>query len=552
MVRDESGQHRQDEILEAMQLIAETLSGRSSFEDKCNTVVRILVNLVPADLVTLRRPDETGDNMVLVGYAAQPGFVYEPPAVVTNQRLISYQYFQNEEVHFSNDYASRPDAYQHFLDIGVRSCAFLPIDSQGAFFGLIYIISKEAGLFTPERVRLLSTIKHSLGVLFENADLYEKISEELDLIHKAQAALSESEARFRTLAENTADLLWEINLQSVYTYCSPNARSITGYGPEEMVGSSQYDFMPPDERDGVGATFLELASAGNEILLMEYNFISRDGRTIVMERNGAPILDENGDLTGYRGIDRDITNRKRAEENLREADRLASIGALAAGVAHELNNPLTSVMLYSEHVLNQDLADDVRKSVLTVNQEARRMGRIVKSLLDFARGSEPEIVETSIVSTIRKALALKSHDFQVNNVNLNDDLLPQEDGDFPGVMADDNQMLQVMLNLLNNAEQACTAARTDGSITNAIVKIGASQSGGDVIVFVEDNGPGISKETLPKIFDPFFTTRDIGQGTGLGLSVSQGIVALHGGEIWAENLPAGGSGFYVKLPAIIR
>ena len=211
MVSEETGQPHQSEILKSMQRIAEILSGHSSFGDKCDSVLRILVDLMPADLATLRRPDETGNDMVLVGRAAKLGFEYEPPAVVRNQRLISYQSYQDKEIHLSNDYASNPEAYQVFLDIGVQSCAFPPIGSQGAFFGLIYIISKEAGFFTPERVQLLSTIKDSLGVLFENADLYEKINQELDQTRKTQAALSESEARFRTLVENTADILWEMD-----------------------------------------------------------------------------------------------------------------------------------------------------------------------------------------------------------------------------------------------------------------------------------------------------------------------------------------------------
>lgn len=130
---------------------------------------------------------------------------------------------------------------------------------------------------------------------------------------------------------------------------------------------------------------------------MEYPFISRDGRIVSMERNGAPILNEKGELTGYRGIDRDITNRKLAEENLRKTERLASIGALAAGVAREINNPLTSVMLYSEQVLEDDVTDDIRNSASIINHQAHRISRIVKSLLDFARHSEPEIIDTSII-----------------------------------------------------------------------------------------------------------------------------------------------------------
>lgn len=340
--------------------------------------------------------------------------------------------------------------------------------------------------------------------------------------------------------------------QDIYTYYSPNARSITGYNAEEMLERSQYDFMPQDEKERVSAVFSDLVAARQEISLMEYPFIGRSGLIIIMERNGAPILNENNVITGYRGIDRDITNRKLAEDHLRETDRLASIGALAAGVAHEINNPLTSVILYSELMLHEDVTDDLRSSMSAVHQAALRMSRIVKSLLDYARRSEPLIIETSIVSIIRTALNLKFYDFQVNNITLIDDGVPTEDDGFPHVMSDENQMLQVILNLLNNAEQACISTQGDSEIADSSIKISASQLDNSVLVSIEDNGAGIAKDALPNIFEPFFTTREVGQGTGLGLSVSQGIVALHHGEIWAENLPTGGSGFYIKLPAVIK
>lgn len=158
-------------------------------------------------------------------------------------------------------------------------------------------------------------------------------------------------------------------------------------------------------------------------------------------------------MTGYRGVDRDITGRKLQEEVLRETERLDSIGILAAGVAQEINNPLTSVMLYSEQVLMEEVSEVVRNSVLTVNLQAQRMARIVKNPLDFARHSEPERRATDVVLMIRRALELKSYDFAINNVTLIEDGLPNKTDVIPQVMLDENQIVQVILNLLNNAEQ---------------------------------------------------------------------------------------------------
>lgn len=545
--QEESEWRRHTEILESMQRIAEIMAGRDSFVAKCNAVLRTLFDVIPADLFTLRRFDETGNSLILVAHTSLLGFPYEPPKVVTNPSLISFRFYRDKNLNVINDYAAQPDAYLPFLEMGVQSCAFLPVGSQGDFFGLIYIISKEINHFTPERIQLLSTIRDSLSVLFENADLYEKINQELTQRRTAQTALAESEARFRTLAENTADIVWEMDPEGIYTYCSPNVELITGYGSQELAGSSQYNFMPPDETNRVSAMFSGLASEGKDISLMEYVFIFRDGRQATMERNGAAVFNENGELTGYRGVDRDITARKLADEHLRETARLASIGVLAAGVAHEINNPLTSVMLYTEQALSEEMPDHIRESIQTVNQQAHRMGRVVKNLLDFARHSEPERREISIVTMLRRTLELKAYDFTMNHITVIDDGVPAATSDSGYAMLDENQMVQVILNLLNNAEQAGMSAQPTPEI-----RVSVLLAGGWVTISVEDNGPGIAEEDLPKIFDPFFTTKDIGQGTGLGLSVSQGIVALHGGEIWAENIRGGGAVFYVKLPTISR
>ncbi|MQG34172.1 MAG: PAS domain S-box protein [SAR202 cluster bacterium] len=545
--------HRRDdraryaEILEAMQHIAEIMSGRDSFVEKCSLVLDVLIDLVPADLLTLRRPGPDGNSMELVSYASRPGFGYVPPELVTDPNLISYQAYCEDTIKFLNNYAEVPEAFSGFVEIGDQSSAFLPLISRGNPLGLIYIISKERDHFTPERVQLLSTIKDGLGVLFENADLNDKISEELSQRRQTQSALAESEARFRALAESAADILWEMDLDGTYTYCSPNVRGVTGYGPEELTGRSHYEFMPADEAERVRDAFSILAGSGGDISLMEYIFIARDGRNLTMERNGAAVLKENKELTGYRGIDRDITGRIAAEENLRETSRLASIGVLAAGVAHEINNPLTSVMLYSEQVLLEEIPDNIRKNVETVNHQALRMSRIVKSLLDFARYSKPESRETNIALMLHRAIELKSYDLDLKKVTVNDERIPVNPEDSPLALLDENQIIQVVLNLLNNAEHASLVGDQPPQVS-----VGITVSDGQVTIGVEDNGPGIPDDVLPKIFDPFFTTKEIGQGTGLGLSVSQGIVRNHDGEIWARNLPEGGAGFYFKLPIIPR
>ncbi len=230
--------------------------------------------------------------------------------------------------------------------------------------------------------------------------------------------------------------------------------------------------------------------------------------------------------------------RKRMEEQLIITDRLASVGELASGIAHELNNPLTGVIGFTQMVLDKDIPDDIKKDMQVVYNEAQRAAQVVKNLLTFARKHTPEKQLMSINSIIEKVLELRAYEQRVNNIQVNAQFAP----DLPEVMADYFQLQQVFLNIIINAEHFMIEAHNGGNLTIT------TERAGDIIkASFTDDGPGIAEENLGHLFDPFFTTKEVGKGTGLGLSICHGIIAEHGGRIYAESEPGKGATFIVEL-----
>ncbi len=238
---------------------------------------------------------------------------------------------------------------------------------------------------------------------------------------------------------------------------------------------------------------------------------------------------------------REIMERKRAEEALRESSRLASIGELAAGVAHEINNPLNTVIGFSQLLMEEDLPQPVREDVQRIYSEGQRAAKIVQNLLSFARKREPDKQYVDVTAIVHRTLELKAYSFKANNIMVSTQL-PEN---LSHTMADEHQLVEVILNILTNAEQAMTEAHGWGRLT-----IRAARSADGLRISIRDDGPGISPEHMSNLFDPFFTTKEVGKGTGLGLSICYGIIHQHGGELWAESEPGQGATFNIDLPIL--
>jgi PAS domain S-box-containing protein len=235
----------------------------------------------------------------------------------------------------------------------------------------------------------------------------------------------------------------------------------------------------------------------------------------------------------------DVSREREEEEKLYLTDRLASIGEMAAGLAHELNNPLTGILSLSQLLVDSDIPPESREDLQCINDEARRAAGIVKNVLLFARNNNYENGQASANEVVKDILRLREYEEKTSNINIVAQLQP----DLPEVPVDKYQLQQVFLNIILNAEAAIKDAGRPGLLT-----ITTERVNNHVNIMFTDNGCGIKKHILPRIFDPFFTTKDIGRGTGLGLSICYGIVVKHGGKISVRSRVNEGTTFTVKLP----
>ena len=260
---------------------------------------------------------------------------------------------------------------------------------------------------------------------------------------------------------------------------------------------------------------------------------------IYLEVATSPIFDSRGEVIASVHVARDVTGRKKMDEQLIITDRLASVGELAAGIAHELNNPLTSVIGFSQLLLDKDIADDIREDLKIISSEAQRAASVVKNLLTFARKHAPEKQPVNINDVVEKILEMRAYEQRVNNIRVETRLA----ANLPEVMADYFQLQQVFINIIINAEHFMLEAHNKGCLTITTEKV-------DKVVkaLFADDGPGISKENLGRLFVPFFTTKPVGRGTGLGLSICHGIITQHGGRIYVESELGKGATFAVELP----
>jgi PAS domain S-box-containing protein len=366
---------------------------------------------------------------------------------------------------------------------------------------------------------------------------------------RAETELRESRARFQALVESTHDWVWETNPDGVYSYVSPRSVELLGYPPEEIVGRSPLEFIHPDKRKDARSRLKKTLETGKPFRGIERVFGHREGRSVIVESSGVPFFDSSGKLAGFRGIDRDITERKHLEAQTLRTRHLIAIGELAAGVAHEINNPINGIINYA-----QILADDASVSgsdpdiPLRIIKEGDRIAEIVKNLLYFSRQSHGKKEPVSVRTILEDSLSLFAAQFRKEGISVDLDI-PDE---LPPVMGNRQQMQQVFMNILGNSRHALLRKPEDLKRNKQIeVKASVPKPKGVKMVTLcfFDNGMGIAPEFQERVFDPFFTTKALGEGTGLGLSISYGIINDHGGYLFIESEPREYTRVWVFLPA---
>src|SRR5215472_153754 len=354
---------------------------------------------------------------------------------------------------------------------------------------------------------------------------------------KMQRQLADQEEFRSRLLESFPDLILVVDLEEQYTFVSSRVREILGYRPDEMLGKkiSEVGDHSPD----LVSLYKTIVSGDQAFGAAEYGARHRDGSWRTMRASGSQLVDGEGKISGVIVSVRDITIERKLEQQIVESERLAAMGAMIGGVAHELNNPLTSILGVSELLQDTETNETARRHLGMMQQQARRAAEIVQNLTYFARPPAPGKSRINLGEVVERTLNLHAYSLRKNNITV--DFL-KESG-IPYALGDPHQLMQVFLNLIVNAEQAIREARDRGTLR---IRLGK----GDKTVWVSfhDDGPGIPKENLPSIFDPFYTTKRPGRGTGLGLSICKSVMKEHNGTVEAANSSEGGALFTVTLP----
>ena len=441
--------------------------------------------------------------------------------------------------------------------IGLRmSDAIAPEEQERALKDLAEVVDKghvtgvEYHILTRDGINVLVETSASvmrgkdgepIGIVAVTRDITER--------KRMEEALKQSEHNYRVLFESPIDGMFVVDAETMKVVLANQtiARMFRFDSVENTIGVNPLELVHPDDRERVLCFFMEDMLGESIRKVHEFRAITKDGREIWLSGIGTKIEYE-GRPANLSSI-RDITERKmmeedkrRLEEQLLLAGRLAAVGELAAGVAHELNNPIAAIQGYSQLLTGRNDLDETMKNDLgIIYREAQRAAKITQNLLSFARRHEPEKHPISINEVIENDLEMQAHHMKVNNIELEVELDP----DLPKTMADFHQMQQVFMNIINNAEQAML--ETHGK-RRLLIK--TQRSGKMVQITFADNGPGISEENLKRIFDPFFTTKEVGKGTGLGLSICYGLVEAHGGRIYARSKLGQGATVVVEMPIV--
>jgi PAS domain S-box-containing protein len=358
-------------------------------------------------------------------------------------------------------------------------------------------------------------------------------------LHESQTELQKERDFSGKVLSHTQSLILVTDTEGIISYANRRWGGL-GFQQSQILGHALPDLCALPRRAALREALASVAS-GQQVDNFDMPLLRGDGVSGQFSINLSPISAEDGRVSSIVVVMTDVTDSAMLRSKLLHAEKMAAVGQLVSGVAHEVNNPLTAILGFTDLLLeNPELPESARRDLRVILQEAQRTKQIVQNLLSFARQMPPERQSVQLNSILQRTVHLRSYDFISHGIQV----IERLDESLPQVVGDSHQLQQVFLNILNNAYDAVRESET---ARPARIEIVSAQSGSFAEISFRDNGPGIIDPE--KIFDPFFTTKDIGKGTGLGLSICYGIVREHGGEIVCHNnLDSEGATFIVRLP----
>ncbi len=422
----------------------------------------------------------------------------------------------------------------------------VPVNGDSGKLDYIIIVSEDI----TDRILADAALKKA------HTDLEKKVQQRTAELTKEIIERKQLELRFQQLAENSTDWIWEFDENNMFTYSSSGVTELLGYSPEEVIGIPVFDLIPSQEKEKVAKEFAKSKDNHKPFTSLQNINLHKDGHLVTIESSGSPIFNSDGEFKGYRGIDRDISQRKRMEEELRQSHKMESIGTIAGGIAHDFNNILGIIVGNAELAMESlPVWNPSFNNIKEIKTASLRARDVVSQLLSFSRKTELEKKPVDITMVIKESINLIRASIP-SNIEIRQDVPETVDT----ILADATQIHQVLINLCTNASHAMA---DDGGLLEIILRSKMLEEKSDEInkgllpgnyieLIVKDSGSGIDPDTHGKIFDPYFTTKEVGKGTGMGLSVVHGIVTNHNGGIFVNSKPGKGSIFTILFPTILE
>jgi len=503
--------------LYSLQELAHVLSASLRFDDVVAEVARYAMRALDASgAVVLLAPESGGAFEVVAAkgvLAGQAGRRVDPESDGVALDAIRHERL---ELH-----ARSGETLTLFSGTQAGEAVAAPLRAHGVTVGALAVVDRLVGTFSAEDGRLLSTAAAHAAVVLANARFFEMVRE----------GKEQWEATFDALSEGLA----LVDRETVVRRMNAALAGVVGAAPAQVLGRHLGDVLFGDRTAVV--ELVAAARAGRR----PGPIVRRTARGRILRAAASPLSNPTADV-GAVVVVEDITEQKALETQLMQSEKLATVGTMVSGVAHELNNPLTSVAGLSEFLLEQGVGDEPsREHLRVINDQAERASRIVRNLLSFARRSPAEHVLLDLGDVARRTVMLMGYELRRAGIAIEAHVA---DG-LPPVLGSRDELQQVMLNLLTNAAYA---VREQPEEATRAIDVSVSHEGERVILRVADTGPGIAPETQAQLFDPFYTTKPPGEGTGLGLFLSYGIAEAHAGTLTAESQPGQGATFTLSLP----
>ena len=476
-----------------------------------------------------------------------------------------------------------------------KSLLCTPILNQGELIGLLYLENKlTIGAFTKEHLEVINLLCSQAAISLENSRLYQ--------------TLETSEAKFRSFVEDVNDMIYSVALDSTFTYVSPQFKQMLGYEIEELVNKSFAPLIHPEDLSGVIAAVKITFEEGEKVSNIEFRTVRKDNSWFWITCNNTPIKDDNGKVIGLRGIARNITDRRQAEasvieksqelekalQELKQAqlqmvqnEKMATLGNLVAGVAHEVNNPIgflkgsisnaedyikdlfAHIECYQENYPNPEeeiednaeeidleyLTEDLPKLLSSMKLATERIKDISTSLRTFSRADTSEKIACNIHEGIDSTILILKYRLKANDKRPTIEIIKQY-GKLPPVKCFLGQLNQVFMNIIANAidaldtvSQGKTFSEIQENQHKIIITTKVSDDNNTVLISLGDNGSGMPESVKERIFDNLFTTKEVGKGTGLGLAIAKQIVEeTHNGKLSCNSIVGEGTEFLIELP----